>query len=50
MAAFFHSAPQASAPDVGLATRAVLDTMGSGANSALLLFRTRRALGRRSPA
>jgi tetraprenyl-beta-curcumene synthase len=49
MAAFFHSTPQASAPDVGLATRAVLDTMGGWATPALLFFRTRRALARISP-
>jgi tetraprenyl-beta-curcumene synthase len=47
MAAFFHSTPQAASPDVGLATRAVLDTMGGGAIPALLLFKTRRALTRR---
>ncbi len=46
MAAFFHSAPQAAAPEVGLATRAVLDTMGGDAAPALLFFKTRRALAR----
>lgn len=46
MAAFFHSTPQASAPEVGLATRAVLDAMGVWATPALLFFRTRRALAR----
>jgi tetraprenyl-beta-curcumene synthase len=48
MAAFFHSAPQASSLDVGAVTQAVLDTMGSRAAPALLLFKARRALARRS--
>lgn len=48
MAAFFHSTPQASAPEVGLATRAVLDTMGGWAIPALIFFRVRRALARDS--
>lgn len=47
MAAFFHSTPQASAPDVALATRAVLDTMGGWATPALLFFRTRQVLARK---
>jgi tetraprenyl-beta-curcumene synthase len=46
MAAFFHSTPQALAPEVGLATRAVLDAMGGWATPALLVFRTRRAFAR----
>lgn len=49
MAAFFHSRPQARAPEVRLATRAVLDAMGGWATPALFFFRTRRALGRSSP-
>jgi tetraprenyl-beta-curcumene synthase len=49
MAAFFHSAPQASAPDVALATRAVLDAMGNWSTLQLIFFRTRRALARNSP-
>jgi len=48
MAAFFHSTPQAAAPDVGLATHAVLDTMGGIAKPALMVFKARRALARRS--
>jgi hypothetical protein len=44
MAASFHSTPQALAPEVGLATRAVLETMGGWATPSLLFFRTRRAL------
>jgi tetraprenyl-beta-curcumene synthase len=48
MAAFFHSAPQALAPEVGLATQAVLDAMGAWATPALLFFKTRRALARKS--
>jgi len=50
MAAFFHSAPQALAPEVGLTTQAVLDTMGGWATPALLFFRTRRAFARSTPA
>jgi tetraprenyl-beta-curcumene synthase len=49
MAAFFHSTPQALAPEVGLATKAVLDAMGGWATPALLFFRARRALARDSP-
>jgi tetraprenyl-beta-curcumene synthase len=49
MAAFFHSTPQALAPEVGLATQAVLDAMGGWATPALAFFRTRRALARKSP-
>lgn len=50
MAAFFHSTPQALAPEVGLATRAVLDTMGGWTTPALLFFKTRRAFARSTPA
>jgi tetraprenyl-beta-curcumene synthase len=50
MAAFFHSTSQAAAPNVGLATRAVLDTMGAAATPALLVFKARRALAGSSPA
>lgn len=50
MAAFFHSAPQASSPEVGMTTRAVLDTMGLTAPAALFLFKARHALMHRSPA
>jgi tetraprenyl-beta-curcumene synthase len=46
MAAFFHSTPQALAPEVGLATRAVLDAMDGWATPALLFFKARRALTR----
>jgi tetraprenyl-beta-curcumene synthase len=49
MAAFFHSTPQALAPEVRLATRAVLDAMDAWTTPALLFFRTRRALGRNKP-
>jgi tetraprenyl-beta-curcumene synthase len=49
MAAFFHSTPQALAPEVGLATQAVLDAMGGWATPALFFFKTRRALARSSP-
>jgi tetraprenyl-beta-curcumene synthase len=49
MAAFFHSTPQALAPEVGLATRAVLNAMGGWATPALFFFKTRRALARNSP-
>jgi tetraprenyl-beta-curcumene synthase len=44
MAAFFHSAPQASAPEVGMATGAVVDAMGWHAIPARLVFKVRRAL------
>jgi tetraprenyl-beta-curcumene synthase len=50
MAAFFHSAPRASSPEVGMTTQAVFDTMGRTAPVALLLFRARHALARRPPA
>jgi tetraprenyl-beta-curcumene synthase len=46
MAAFFHSTPQALAPEVGLATGAVLDAMQDWTAPALFFFRTRRALAR----
>jgi tetraprenyl-beta-curcumene synthase len=46
MAAFFHTMPQALAPDVRLATRAVVDTMGAWTTPALLFFKGRRALAR----
>lgn len=49
MAAFFHSTPQALAPDVKLATHAVIDAMGSWTAPALLFFRARRALARTKP-
>jgi tetraprenyl-beta-curcumene synthase len=49
MAAFFHSTPQALAPEVGLATRAILEAMGGWATPALLFFRTRRAFARSAP-
>jgi tetraprenyl-beta-curcumene synthase len=46
MAALFHSAPQASAPEVGIATRAVVDAMGAQVIPVLLLIKARRALSR----
>ena len=46
MAAFFHSTPQALAPDARLATRAVVDAMGAWTAPALFFFKTRRALAR----
>ncbi len=46
MAAFFHSTPQALAPEVRLATRAVLDAMQDWTAPALFFFKTRRALAR----
>jgi tetraprenyl-beta-curcumene synthase len=49
MAAFFHSASEASAPDVGLTTRAVLDAMGKTAPAAFLILKARNALTHRSP-
>jgi tetraprenyl-beta-curcumene synthase len=49
MAAFFHSRPQALASDVGLATRAVLDTMGGLTIPALFFFRARRTLTQIAP-
>lgn len=42
MAAFFHSTPQALTPEVGLATRAVLDAMGGWSTPALFFFKARR--------
>jgi tetraprenyl-beta-curcumene synthase len=49
MAAFFHSSPKASAPEVAQATRAVLDTMGGWATPALAFFRTRHILAHKPP-
>ncbi len=46
MAAFFHSAPQALDPEVGLATGAVFEAMRDWTAPALFFFRTRRALAR----
>jgi hypothetical protein len=43
MAAFFHSTPQASKPEVGMVTRAVFEAMGTRATPAFLLLRARRA-------
>jgi len=50
MAAFFHSTPQAAAPEVGLTTRAVLDALGAQTIPALILLKARRALTRNLPA
>lgn len=47
MAAQFHSTPQASGPEVGIATRAVVDAIGADAVPALLFFKARRAWARR---
>lgn len=44
MAAFFHSTPQAAAPEVRLVTRAVIDAMGAWATPPLLFLKVRRAL------
>jgi tetraprenyl-beta-curcumene synthase len=44
MAAFFHSTPQATSPEVRITTRAVFDAMGHIAPAALLLFKARNAL------
>lgn len=49
MAAFFHAMPQALAPNVRLATRAVVDSMGAWTTPALLFFKARRALARAKP-
>jgi tetraprenyl-beta-curcumene synthase len=49
MAAFFHSTPQASNPEVGVVTRAVFQAMGAQAVPAFLLLRARRAWTLRSP-
>ena len=49
MAAFFHAKPQALAPDVRLATRAVVDAMSAWTTPALLFFKTRGALARSKP-
>jgi tetraprenyl-beta-curcumene synthase len=48
MAAFFHSAPQAAAPEVGMVTRAVFEAMGTRAIPAFLLLKARRAWTRNS--
>ena len=48
MAAFFHSTPQASTPEVGMVTRAVFEAMGTQAIPAFLLLRARRTWTRRS--
>jgi tetraprenyl-beta-curcumene synthase len=49
MAAFFHSAPQATAPEVRLVTRAVIDAMGAWVTLPLLFLNARRALARSRP-
>jgi tetraprenyl-beta-curcumene synthase len=46
MAAFFHSRPEASTPEAGQVTRAVLHAVGGWAMPALIFFRTQRALQR----
>lgn len=43
MAAFFHSTPQASKPEVGMVTRTVFEAMGTRAIPAFLLLKARRA-------
>jgi tetraprenyl-beta-curcumene synthase len=46
MASFYHATPQAAAPDTGLVTRRILDTMaGDFALLATLVLRLRRAIG-----
>jgi tetraprenyl-beta-curcumene synthase len=49
MAAFFHSRPQTSAPEVSQVTQAVFKTVGPGTSSALFFFRIQQALARISP-
>jgi hypothetical protein len=49
MAAFFHSRPQASAPEVSQVTQAVLKAVGCWGSPALLFFRIHRASARISP-
>jgi tetraprenyl-beta-curcumene synthase len=49
MAAFFHSRPQASAPEVSQVTQAVLGAVGNWGSPALIFFRIQRALARISP-
>jgi tetraprenyl-beta-curcumene synthase len=49
MAAFFHSRPQASVPEVSQVTRAVLRAVGNWGSPALLFFSIQRALIRTSP-
>lgn len=46
MAAFFHSRPQASVPEISQVTQAVLKTVGNWGSPALLFFRIQRALAR----
>jgi tetraprenyl-beta-curcumene synthase len=42
MASFFHCAPQASAPDVRLATQGIVDTMGDLSTPSVLVLKVRR--------
>lgn len=49
MAAFFHSRPQTSAPEVSQVTQAVFKAVGPGTSSALFFFRIQQALARISP-
>jgi tetraprenyl-beta-curcumene synthase len=49
MAAFFHSRPQTSAPEISQVTRAVYETVGWRASPALFFFRTQQALAHISP-
>jgi tetraprenyl-beta-curcumene synthase len=49
MAAFFHSTPQASRPEVRMVTRAVFQAVGTQAVPAFLLLRARQAWTRKLP-
>lgn len=49
MAAFFHSRPQTSMPEIGQVTQAVFKAVGCRASTALLFFRIQQALTRISP-
>lgn len=46
MASFFHCAPQASSPDVRLATQAIVDAMGDLATPSVLILKARRGAAR----
>ncbi len=46
MASFFHCSPQASSPDIHLATQGIIDTMGHLATPSVLILKARRGAAR----
>jgi tetraprenyl-beta-curcumene synthase len=46
MASLFHCSPQASAPDIRLATQGIIDTMGDLTTPSMLILKARRSAAR----